>query len=200
MLGALLGTLMVALKVPTTTARRWLLGVAGVGGLAIILVTALPEPEYRATVLDLEVRECEPALVWQGRAVAIWEKRLDVNQNLWGAPPPDWRQTFAREAASGAVATIEVRRHRDVVASRYFWNFGAIDATPWSTTTRSRRMARPNHIYLPGGCPSAPPQTTGTFLARAAPVEERFPPLDPARFLDLLVLAPVPPEYTPFAQ
>ena len=36
----------------------------------MILVTALPEPEYRATLLDLEVRECGPALDWQDRAVA----------------------------------------------------------------------------------------------------------------------------------
>jgi hypothetical protein len=197
LLGALLGALVAASGVQPASARRLRIGTATFGALAV-LYTALPTPEYRATVLDLEVRGCVPARDWEARGVEIWERRLEVNANLWGAPPSGWRADFARESASGAVLTVDVRRHRDVVARRTYWNFGALDATPWSTA-RSRRMARPNHVYARGGCPG-PADTAGTFVAVPAPEEERRPPTDPARFLDMLELTDVPDEWSGFAR
>ena len=94
--------------------------------------------------------------------------------------------------------TIGVRRQRDVVASRRYWNFGAIDATAW-TSARSRRMMRREHVYVRDGCAAYRPGAAGTFLASAAPEEARYPPADPARFLDMHVLEPVPPAYGAFA-
>ena len=77
-------------------------GFVGWGGLTILFFS-LPEPEHEATLLDLELRECVPALSWREKAFALWSKRLEINS--WATPPSNWRETFEREAASGSVLT-----------------------------------------------------------------------------------------------
>ena len=107
--------------------------VAAIGALAI-LYTALPAPEYTATVLELQVQSCEPAQSWRERAFGIWDQRLEVN--TWATPPPQWRQTFEQAAASESVLTIDVVRHRDLGRGRRPWNRGALEASDWSSTRR----------------------------------------------------------------
>ena len=100
-LGAVLGALVAAVGVRPAVARRLLTTIAAVGGLAILFF-ALPEPDYRATLLDLEVRDCVAAPTWHDEGVGIWERRLEVNVNMMPSPAPDWRQTFADRAATAA--------------------------------------------------------------------------------------------------
>ncbi len=194
-LGAVLGTLTALLNVRPAVSRRLLTAVCALGGLTILFF-CLPEPEYQATLLDLELRECVPALSWREKAFALWSKRLEINSSA--RPPADWRQTFEREAASGSVLTVTVSRRREILRGRAPWNKDVVIAADWNTAA-SRRMARPNDLYVPASCAAFPPGTKGIYLAKKASGES-YPPIEPSRFLDMVVLGVVPADLLAFAQ
>jgi hypothetical protein len=194
-LGAVLGALTAALNLGPAVSRILLTAVSALGGLTILFF-CLPEPEYQATLLDLELRECVPALSWRETAFALWSKRLEINS--WATPPPNWRETFEREAASGSVVTVSVSRRREILRGRAPWNKGVVIAADWSTA-RSRRMARPNDLYVPASCAAFPSGTKGIYLAKGESGES-YPPIEPSRFLDMLVLGAVPDDLRAFAQ
>lgn len=194
-LGAFLGALTGPLNLRPAVSRILLMAISALGGLTILFF-CLPEPEYQATLLDLEVRECVPALSWREKAFALWSKRLEINS--WATPPANWRKTFEREAASGSVLSVTVSRRREILRGRKPWNNGVVIAADWSTA-RSRRMARPNDLYVPASCASFPPGTKGIYLAKGESGES-YPPIEPSRFLDMVVLGVVPADLRAFAQ
>ncbi len=193
-LGALLGAVTHRMRVSAAAQRRWRLGIAAIGAVAI-LVTALPAPDYRASILDLTVRDCVPAADWRERALATWERRLATNVAIWGDPPADWRETLATATSTGAVLTVDIERHRDVGASRRYWNFGAVTATPWEPGA-PRRLARREHVYWRGTCPGP---DHGTWLATPGADDNGHPPADPARVLDMHAVDAMPPELAVYA-
>ncbi len=197
LLGALVGAAVVALRVRPAAARTLRFALATIGALAI-LYTALPAPEYTATVLEMRVQECVPALSWRDEVVDLWEQRIEISH--LETPPPQWRQTFERAAAAGSVLTIDVTRHRDIGRGRQPWNRGVIEATAWSTA-RSRRMARPDQVYVAGGCTGFSAGTRGVYLARSDRADDdTYPPAAPAAFLDMLVLTDVPVDLGQYAR
>lgn len=197
LLGAVLGAIVAAVRPRPGVARALLASAAAVGGLAI-LVTALPEPEHTALLLDAKLRACAPAISWRDRAFATWDRRLAINS--WATPPPAWRETFERAAASGSVLTLDVSRHRDLGRGRRPWNRGVLEATPW-TAGQARRMQRPEHVYMDGNCAHFGEGAAGVYVAHSVgPERDSYPPADPARFLDMLTLEAVPADYAPFAR
>ncbi len=194
-LGAILGALTARLNWRPAVSRRVLTALSALGGLTILFF-CLPEPEYEATILDVELRECVPALSWREKAFALWSRRLEMNS--WATPPPNWRETFEREAASGSVVTVTVSRRREIFRSRTPWNKGVVVAADWSTS-RSRRMARPNDLYVHSSCASFPPGTKGIYLAKGESGAS-YPPTQPSRFLDMVVLGVLPADLRAFAE
>jgi hypothetical protein len=194
-LGAVLGALTASLNLRPAVSQTLLTAVSAVGGLTILFF-CFPEPEYQATLLDLELRECVPALSWREKAFALWNRRLEINS--WATPPPDWKETFEREAASGSILSVTVARRREIFRGRKPWNKGVVIAAEWNTT-RSRRMGRPNDLYVPVSCAAFPPGMKGIYLATRESGES-YPPIEPSRFLDMVVLGAVPTDLRAFAQ
>ena len=87
---------------------------------------------------------------------------------------------------------------REILKGRAPWNKGVLIAADWSNAA-SRRIARPNDLYVPASCAAYPQGTKGIYLAKAE-IGESYPPIEPSRFLDMVVLGVVPPDLRAFAQ
>jgi hypothetical protein len=161
-LGAFLGNVAAALGLPPGRSMA-ALGVVGAAGGLTILFFCLPEPQYRAELVEIEVTACELPLARRDAAFAEWEKMLAASP--WAHPRADWKETFERDAASGAVLTTRVLRHRGLFTERKPWNRGHAVAGPWLTET-DRRATRPNEFYVRAACAAFPAGTRGVYLAR----------------------------------
>lgn len=190
-LGVVLGTVMRLLRVRQEVSILWLAGTCiAVGGATLYLVT--PQPRLDATIVEVEVRGCVPALEWRDRAVADWERRLA--RPGWRETEPRWREHFERTAI-GSVVSATTNRHRQVWMGQAPWNKGQRWATGWvpgaPALKRGSELVRSGEYYSSQPCAKMPDGWRGTFVAKASVWEGRNPPLDPHGVLNMADLLEV---------
>ena len=69
----------------------------------------------------------------------------------------------------------------------------------WESEPVKRIFRRPNDFYVSGTCSGFAPGARGVYLAKVAEGEESYPPRDPSRFLDMVVLDAVPDDLAEMA-
>ena len=195
-LGLLLALLSRALRLRAAT-RHALLLAAGVALLLGTLYFCLPAPAHVGDVIEARIEQCDAVDAAADAAAVRWRRALA--QTPWAKPPPDWERRARERLADedGRILTLQVERRRVIYENRRPWNRGVRFSGPWSTVDEAARyyahdarhgcpeyLERPVREYFPsdpgGGRPDRP--------------SPEWPPTDPAGFLSLLVLGPVPAE------
>src|SRR5689334_15077008 len=141
--GAVLGFIVRAVRLPTSVARKALVAVAGAYALTCLYFST-PEPAFYATVLDAEIVSCAPPATMKDQAFEEWEQRIE---RVTGAPPrAGWKEDFERMVAAdpGVVLELRVMRSRKLYENRKPWNRGTFFSWPWETRadTPTRYFAR----------------------------------------------------------
>jgi hypothetical protein len=189
LLGALLGAVAGALAPPS--AFRVVLGVASALMAATTLYWSLPEPAYRAGLLDAEIEDCAPPSVRRDEALAYWDEalaRMNPSQARAG-----WKQDFDHMLATESAVVLRLRVHRQsgVYENRKPWNRGTLEARP-STTNDPEPLYYAT--YAGGSCASYPTGTRTQFLATGETSHE-WPPEILANLLNLKTVEPAPEKY-----
>ena len=188
--GAVLGAVLGAIGVSWTSARATMVSAAAVLGIGT-LVSCLPEPAYRATVMEFDIVRCEAPAARKLEALAHWEKRAAAV--TWAAPRPGWKEEFDGLAVKdpGVVLTVKITRSASVLENRRPWNKGTFVSGPG-------RADMPDSYFLRGAsCAQLPPGARGPWITKDEPSKE-WPPETLTGLLSVLTLEPVPPAYAGF--
>jgi hypothetical protein len=188
--GAILGAVLGAIGVERRSALATLASAAGLL-VAGTLVACLPEPAYRASIVEFEILRCETPAERKEKALEHWEKRAAAV--TWAAPRPGWKEEFDGLAASnpGAVLVVKVARSASVLENRRPWNKGTFAAGPGRTDL-------PDSYFLPGAsCAALPPNARGPWLT-SHHASKQWPPETLTGLLNVLSLEPVPAQYAGF--
>jgi len=157
------------------------------------LYAALPGPATLGTVIDAEVADCSPAGALVDQAIRTWEQAI---AHAGRAPTSaDWRE-IARSAIAddGAVVlTMHLRRRVTIFEQRKPWNRGRKSAGAWIAVDSSERFYA---SHAERGCEAylrREPQLYMPFsnVTYESP-SKSWPTADPAAFLSLMELRPVP--------
>lgn len=187
-LGAALGSIGVARKTALAT-----LGSAAALLAAGTLIACLPQPAYRASILEFEILKCDAPAALKAESLAYWEKRAAAV--TWAKPRDGWREDFDRLSAAGpgAVLTVRLVKNVDVRENRRPWNKGTFVAGPG-------RPDMPERYLLRGAsCAALPPNARGPWMTAQEPSKE-WPPETLSGLLSVLTLVPVPPAYAGFSR
>lgn len=191
--GAILGALLGGILGGRPDSPRLLLYTC-LAAAAGILLFCLPEPEYRADLVELEVLSCEPPSAHEAQAVARWERALAGAS--WVKPPEGWRETVARGRGAGSVLTTKVERRRELYEARKPWNKGRLVSRGWIPGP-GNRLQRPGVYFVKEACPAWPAGKKGVY-ATAVESSEGYPPSSVSRFLDLVLLVEPEPAQKAF--
>jgi hypothetical protein len=196
--GALAGLLLGAVSqmLPMSEAIRGRMLVACVLTLVLgTLYVALPGPRILGNVIDAEVTACSPTGPLVDDAIRGWEQQV---ARAGRAPTSAaWREA-AREAIAGdaaVVITMRVSRRVPIFEQRKPWNRGRKIAGVWTSVDSSERfyatdtggdcavsLRRKQQLYMPF--------SNVTYESPS----KSWPTTDPAAFLSLMELGPVPPD------
>jgi len=190
--GLALGVLCRAASVPRGTQLKALAGACAVLVIGT-LYFCLPAPEVIGHVIDAKPESCSEAADELDAAIAGWEK--EISRVSWASPAPDWKATARRmvENDQAVIVTMHVFRQVTVYEHRKPWDRGRKSASAWQSAESSQRY------YV-----SAPESSCSSYLARDRSLYMPFsrvtykspsptwPPTDPAAFLSLNELRPVP--------
>ncbi len=188
--GAALGAVLGAIGVEARSAFATLISAAALLGIGT-LISLLPDPAYRASVLAFDVVRCETPAQRKAEALEHWDKR--VAAVTWSTPRPGWKNEFDALAASdpGVVLTVKITKLASVRENRRPWNKGTFVAGPG-------RSDMPERYFLRGAtCAALPPNAGGPWMTKDEP-SKQWPPDTLTGLLNLLTLVPVPPAYSGF--
>jgi hypothetical protein len=197
--GALAGLLLgfVARQLPISNSlRRQTLWTACAVISVGTLYACLPDPALLGYVIDGDVAECAPANSATADAIAEWEQ--SIARVTWAAPVAEWKEraTHAIDSDHAVVLTLHIERRSPVYQLRKPWDFHRQIAGPWSTVDSPKRyyardeggscatyLSRDRRLYWPFSDSSGTP---------TQPSKEWPPVEEPATFLSLQILGPVP--------
>jgi len=186
-LGAILGFVVRAARVPKVLAAKLLPGVAVIFA-AVCLYYSLPEPSFYANVVDAEIVSCAPPASMKDKAIEDWEHRIE--KVTWAPPRAGWKEDFERmvQADPGVVLEVRVLRERKLYQNRKPWNRGTFVARPWrSGDAPNQYFAR----FAGGSCEPYPTGRQAIFLATGE-TSQLWPSELLSVFLGLQIAEPLP--------
>jgi len=192
LLGAILGSVVRAARVPATVAAKAL--VASVAVLAIVcLYYSMPAPRYHANVVEMQIVDCAPPGSRKAKAFEDWERRIE--KVTWAPPRAGWKEDFERmlNAEPGVVLEAHVLRSRKLYENRKPWNDGTFFASAWTVED-----AAPRHYFARfagGSCARYPAGKQAVYLA-SGDRSKLWPAETLSVFLDLQVAEPLPASFT----
>jgi len=200
-LGLILAAICTALNV--RTALRWqILATSGAILGLTTLVLCTPGPALRGYIVETQIRGCSSPADHAVSAIDYWKDR--VAHVTWAAPRPGWQEDARERLSDGSAVVLEATliRRRAVYESRRPWSLGKLSASGWSEIDQQQTYYANSHG---GSCSSYAVGSTSTeFVAYDSPDfisnTQDWPPREPAAFLVLLSLEPVPSEYREFAR
>jgi hypothetical protein len=189
-LGALLGAIAGALQLTPST-FRFVLAAAGTVVAAATLYFSLPEPQFRAGLLDAEIASCAPPSSRRDNALAYWDEVLASMSRSQARA--GWKEDFDHMLAteSAVVLRLRVLRRSRVYENRKPWNRGTLEARPWISEDPEQIVFA---TYAGGSCTSYPTGTRAQFLASGETSHE-WPPEILANLLNLQTVEPAPERY-----
>lgn len=193
--GLLLGIVLGALEVSRATARVARVTAAlVVAGVTLFFST--PEPEYRAGIVEGEVRGCAPPASMKEQALERWEQAL--SRSTGAEPRPGWREDLERMLLEnrGVVLRMAVSRQTAVYENRKPWNRGTLHARPWKAGERERSYFA---SYAGGSCESYPLGERTTY-AVTGQTSRAWPPEILANLLGLSTVEPLSAAYSRLVQ
>lgn len=184
--GLILGALLGYAGVERSRAIKILSGTAALL-VAATLFFALPEPEFRANLVAVELTRCEPPSALKDEALAHWEKRIAAVD--WAEARPGWKDGFdaMADGQPGVVLTVKVTASAAVYENRKPWNKGTFVARP-------AREVPSRYFMSHATCAAQAPGMKGAYLATGLQ-SKAWPPDVLPNFLSLQVLEPVPDAY-----
>jgi len=193
--GAVLGLIVRAVRLPTSVARKALVSVAAAYALTCLYFST-PEPAFYATVLDAEIVSCAPPATMKDQAFEEWEQRIE---RVTGAPPrAGWKEDFERmvSADPGVILEVRVVRSRKLYENRKPWNRGTYVPWPWET-----RADTPTHYFARfagGSCDGYPVRRSALLLVTGQTSTLWLSELLSV-FLGLQVVEPLPDRFAEIA-
>ena len=130
LLGAVLGLVAGAIRLPAPVGRKALLVTTTVLAAACVYFS-MPPPRYYANVVDVEIVGCAPPESIRDKAMEYWDGQ--VARVTWASPRAGWKQDFDRmvESDPGVVLDVRVLRESKLYENRRPWNRGTFVANPW---------------------------------------------------------------------
>ena len=190
LLGAILGVIVGGARPPAAIAAKALV-VASVVLAAVSLYFSMPEPQYSANVVDVEIVGCATPDTIRDKAMDYWDDQ--VAKVTWAPPRAGWKQDFDRMVATspGVVLDVRVLRESKLYENRKPWNRGTFVARPWGTgDAPTQYFAR----FAGGSCESYPAGQHAIYLGTGEDAK-LWPPEVLSNFLDLQVLEPLPARF-----
>jgi len=186
LLGAILGGVVGLLKVPEPIASRALYVAAMVVAVAT-LYFCIPQPRFRADIVDGEIRHC---LLPE----SLRDKTVERLNAMTAAQPPlrkpiQWGRAFDKALAEneGVVIEVQVFRHSKLYETQARWNQGTLVAEPWASQEEEKRYFA---SYLGKDCGSYKNGIRSLLLATGQ--VSIWPPAYIAEMLELKVAEPLP--------
>jgi hypothetical protein len=189
-LGAILGFVVRAARLPKALAAKMLPGVAAIFA-AVCLYYSMPEPSFYANVVDAEIVSCAPPASMKDKAFEDWEHRIE--KVTWAPPRAGWKEDFERmvQADPGVALEVRVLRERKLYQNRKPWNRGTFLARPWgSGNAPTHYFAR----YSGASCERYPTGHSAIYLATGE-TAKLWPAEVLSNFLDLQVVEPLPARF-----
>lgn len=192
LLGAILGV--VAALFPKRVQAR-ALAVAATAVALITLYFSTPSPQFRATIIDAELRGCQPPDALKEAALADWDKQ--IAKVTWAQPRAGWKEDFDRmlEERSGVVVTLQVRRSAMVYENRKPWNRGTLLLKPWQSVDAQKQYFA---ARWGTSCADYADFKSGLLVATGK-TSTQWPPELLPNLLDLQTIEPLPAEYRALA-
>jgi hypothetical protein len=190
LLGALLGVIVGAARLPAAVAAKALV-VAAVALAAVCLYFSMPEPKYYANVVDAEIVGCGTPDTIKHQAMDYWDDR--VGKVTWARPRAGWKQDFDRMVAAspGVVLDVRVLRESKLYENRKPWNRGTFFARSWGAgDVPTQYFAR----FAGSSCESYPAGQHAIYLGTGEDAK-LWPSEVLSNFLDLQVLEPLPARF-----
>jgi len=190
LLGAVLGLIVGAVRVPQPIARKVLLAVSALLA-GVTLYWSMPEPHYYANVVDVEIVHCALPESLRDKAMDYWDDR--IAKVTWAAPRAGWRQDFDRMVAAdpGVVLDVRVLRESKLYENRKPWNRGTFTANPWgSGEAPTQYFAR----FAGGACEDYAAGQHAVYMAKGEDAK-LWPSEVLSNFLDLQLLEPLPARF-----
>jgi hypothetical protein len=202
--GAILGLLLyiVCATLKVSAARQWTaLTVLGTLLAVVTLAFALPGPEFRGYIVEVQVEGCKTPAEMAGEAVAYWEQR--IAKVTWAPPRAGWKEEARQrlQLDTGAVLDVTILRHNPIYESRKPWNRGAISARGWFDAHERKNVYA--NFEGPGCSGYAAGSKSMHFESYSGPSfagSADWPPREPRAFLNLPSLDPVPLQYQSFVE
>ena len=192
LLGAILG-LIVGFLPLTARVNLSLLVVAAIAVAGVTLYFSMPSPRLRATIVDVELRGCDPPSSLKEKAMQYWDDR--IAKVTWAKPREGWKEDVDRmlRETQGVVLTMHVLRRGSIYENQKPWNKGSLFARPWKPEDAEQR-----YFAQAWGttCDQYETGKRGLYLAKGESAQQ-WPPEVLSNFLDLQVLQPVAAEYRP---
>ena len=157
-----------------------------------VLYMCLPDPSYRGTVIDGEIRACRSPAPLVPDAIEQWEREVR-NRPSWREVTKGWKEDIEgmRSKTDGVVLDLHV--HAELVIHEHHkpWNRGEITASSWSDAgTDKSFFAR----YAGSSCDAyVKGERKLYFLVWEE--SQTWPPDKLSRILGLYVVEDVPDEY-----
>jgi hypothetical protein len=203
-LGAVLGLFLGAICAASNVraALRWqILGTTGaILGIATLLFCT-PGPSLRGYLVETQIRACSSPADRADSAIDYWKDR--VSHVTWAAPRPGWQEDARERLRDGSAVILEATliRRKGIYESRRPWSLGRLSAGGWSEVDQQQTYYANSQG---GSCANYAIGVTSTQFVRydpsgVVPSAQEWPPSEPAAFLVLLSLEPVPSEYKEFA-
>jgi hypothetical protein len=195
--GLLLGLLFQLLPIEDRRCRQALWAAASALTLATLYV-CIPGPERIGYIIEADVDACAPARGAVDDAIRLWEKSIE--RITWAQPVPDWKERASRTINDddGVVLTMHMSRRSAVYRQRAPWSRGRRTVAPWTPEEISARYYARGEG---GSCTPYLAQAAGQYWpfsdssgSPSRPSKEWPPVSEPAAFLGLEILGPVPPE------
>ena len=190
LLGAILGFIVGFLPV----SRHTMVTSLAVAASAVALVTlyfSTPSPQFRATLLDAELRGCQMPDALREKTLANWDAR--IAKVTWAKPRAGWKEDFERmlHEQPGVVVTLNVLQSGRLYENRKPWNKGTLFLKPWQAEDPNKQYFA---VHWGTGCENYPDGRRELLIATGE-TSKQWPPEILANLLDLPTLEPAPPEY-----
>jgi hypothetical protein len=198
--GLVLGILLRLLPLEDGRCRQALWAAASVVTLAT-LYASIPGPARIGSVIDAQIVDCTPARNAVDDAITSWEKSIE--KVTWALPAANWKERARRsiDDADGVVLTVRITRRSLVYQLRAPWNRTRKTAGPWTPVELSARYYANDKG---GSCAPYLERDPGRYWpfsdssgSPSHPSKEWPPVTEPASFLELQILGPVPAEVQP---